>query len=131
MKTMVPNRPIVGCIFLGWMFVVCIGGQSGCKRKVSSPRGLSKSFSSSRRDPTELLMEGIASTLDHLAEEIDEQLQPPTVVMDASRSSDRKEVRAICSVNPLVPDGPVNRIMVPAGNARAGATTGPRTSPAL
>ena len=108
---------VVVCTMAWMMLVGSILPQAGCKRKAAPARGPSSKFSSRRGDPTELLMEGIASTLNHLAEEIDEQLQPPEVILDASRSSDRKEVLAVCTVNQRVPDGPVNRIQVPAGNA--------------
>ena len=102
-----------------WMMVVAASILSAGRMQTRgvATRGPSSKLSSMRGDATELLMEGIAFTLNHLAEEIDEQLQPPEVILDASRSSDHKEVLAICTVNPRVPDGPVNRIQVPSGNA--------------
>jgi tetratricopeptide (TPR) repeat protein len=85
------------------------------RRERSSQSGLSSSTSHDRS--TGILLESIAATLNDLPREIDLELQPPQVVLDASKSGDQKQVQAICSVNPEVPDGPYNFIQVVSGNA--------------
>ncbi len=94
----------------------------GCERpkKRSQRRGRSSQgirVSSSNRDPSALILNSIAATLNDLPREVDLELKPPQVVLDASKSRDQKEVQAICSVNPDVPEGPYNFIQVTSGNA--------------
>ncbi len=64
-----------------------------------------------------MLLAGIAATLNDLPREVNLELQPPEVILDAAHSSDKKKVLATCDVNPEVPDGPFCYFQVPAGNA--------------
>jgi|GEM_PF-337029 len=72
---------------------------------------------STGRDPSVVLLKSITATLEDLPREVDLVLQPPQVILDASKSSDQKEVQAICSVNPEVLEGPYNFLQVASGNA--------------
>ncbi len=69
-----------------------------------------------QQDSSVVLVDSISRTLNHLADEVVTDLQPPTPILDDSRSADGQEVLAVLDVTPGVPDSPFNYLSVPAGN---------------
>lgn len=102
-------------LFLVVAVLVATGCDRSKKRKAS--HGPAARLAPAQRDQSVRFLESIAATLNDLASEIDVDLQPPQVILDAMHSTDKKEVLAVCSANPQVPDGPFNYLSVPAGNA--------------
>jgi hypothetical protein len=92
----------------------------GQPKKQASRRGRTSQTArsiSTNRDPSALILNSIAATLNDLPREVDLELQPPQVILDASKSRDHQEVQARCNVNPEVPDGPYNFLEVASNNA--------------
>ncbi len=105
---------------LGWlvglMFFVLV---AGCKDPPAAQKKTSSAAQANRhqRGVSQALLKTISGTLSDLASQVDTQLRPAQVILDASKSANRKEVRATCKVNPKVPNGPHVFLEVPAGNA--------------
>ncbi|MEM9658961.1 MAG: hypothetical protein AAF961_11425, partial [Planctomycetota bacterium] len=68
------------------------------------------------RKNADILLGGIADTLNDLANRVDLELNPAQPILTTATSTDGEKVLATCSVNPRVPDGPFNFIQVPLGN---------------
>ncbi len=71
----------------------------------------------SRRDNSAAIISSVANSLNHLPDEVVENLLPPVPILDDSKSADGQEVLAKCGKTPQVPDGPNNYLWVPKGNA--------------
>ncbi len=106
---------------LGWLMLLVM--IPGCPNRAQDRSAEQKKKSSTarvnrhRQGVSETLMKTISGTLNDLANQVDTQLRPEQVLLDASKSTNRKEVRATCKVNPQVPEGPCVLLEVPAGNA--------------
>ena len=98
--------------------LLLIGGSialsAGCERRSSRPR---PQASQRRSNDSAFLVDTIGRGLNRLPREVVLDLQPPTPILDDSKSADGQPVRATCSVTPAVPDGPFNYLSVPKGNA--------------
>ncbi len=66
----------------------------------------------------EALLKAAASQLNDLPSAVDTEIRPPVVVLDSRKSTDGKDVLAICKMNPAFPQAGANLIRVPAGNSR-------------
>ena len=71
----------------------------------------------SRGSDSGIYLTSVAGTLNDMAANTDLNLLPAQPILTASSSNDGKEVRAICTPNPEVPDGPVNYLRSVDGNA--------------
>ena len=104
---------LVPCLFFAHLNL------SGCAKKPT--RGnkgtrTTKSITDNQRESSEKLIRSIAATLNRLPHEIVLELAPPQPIVDDSKSTDGKEIRATCNVTPAVPDGPYNYLEIPSGN---------------
>jgi Anaphase-promoting complex, cyclosome, subunit 3/Transglutaminase-like superfamily len=91
-------------------------GVIGCRRPESSPGAQSQEESMRRAGRGDALLKAAAAQLSNLPADIDTQLRQPTIVLDSTPSGE--DIVAICTVNPNVPDGTINYLIVPAGNSR-------------
>src|SRR6187402_734578 len=96
---------------------LCVG-LSGCHE--STPNSTKQGQQSALRqaDRGEALLKAAASQLSDLPAAVDTELRPPIVLLDSRKSSDGKDVLAICTANPKAADDIFNVIKVPAGNSR-------------
>jgi hypothetical protein len=65
----------------------------------------------------DVYLNSIADTLNNLPDALDLELLPAQPILTASSSADGKEVRAICTQNPTVSEGPINYLHAVDGNA--------------
>lgn len=63
-----------------------------------------------------VLQRNIADSLNNLPDAVDIDLTPPTKLLDSGSTSDKQEALAVATVNPEVPDGPVNLITFTSNN---------------
>lgn len=82
----------------------------------SSPRR-GRTLSSMGAD-SGVYLRSIAGTLNDLPGSADLNLLPAQPILTASSSADGKEVRAICTTSPQVPDGPINYLRCVDGNGK-------------
>jgi hypothetical protein len=90
----------------------------GCQRPQASTGGQSQQALLRRADRGEALLDAAVNQLRDLPAYVTTELRLPEVVLDSTKSSDGKDVLARATVNPNLPDGPINYFSVPARNAR-------------
>ena len=104
----------LGTVLLVGLLLTAVGcGDASSSSPKRSGGGI---LAENRQDTSVVLVDSISRTLNHLADEVVTELQPPTPILDDSRSADGQEVLAVLDVTPGVPDSPYNYLSVPAGN---------------
>jgi hypothetical protein len=71
-----------------------------------------------RVDRGDVLFGSVVTQLRDLASYVDTELQPPTVVIDARKSSDGQDVMATIGMQPGADSGPINTVIVRTNNGR-------------
>ncbi len=115
--------PPAGILLLPLALVLFVTGCPGSQK--AQPAG--SAAARRQRDPSMVLQRNIADSLNNLADAVDVDLTPPTKLLDSASTSDKKEAMAIATVNPEVPDGPVNFLAFTSNNVdlrRAGVRPG-------
>ena len=94
----------------------------GCPSPQTTPPGTSsgkvQQAALRRAERADALLKAAVRQLNDLPAGVDTELRQPQVILDASKSSDGKDVLAVFLRNPSNPDGPVNVVSVPANNSR-------------
>ena len=67
-----------------------------------------------RADRGDVLFGTVVTQLRDLPSYVDTELQPPTVILDAKKSSDGQDVMATIDMHPGTDDGPIDLVFVPA-----------------
>lgn len=103
----------LGTVLLVGLLLTAVGCGDASSRSSNQGGGV---LAESRQDTSGVLVDSISHTLNHLADEVVTDLQPPKPILDDSHSADGQEVLAVLNVTPGVPDSPFNYLSVPAGN---------------
>jgi hypothetical protein len=90
----------------------------GCQQAAPQPAGKSASSQLGRGDRGTVLLGAAASQLNDLPSFINTELRQPIVILDSRKSTDGKDVVAVCTFDPKVPDSPINQLIVQSGNSR-------------
>lgn len=88
----------------------------GCSDHSSRPRSTAGA-GKRRNTDSAFLIGSVSNSLNNLPSEIVLDLAPPKPILDDAKSADRQPVMAVLTATPAVPDGPINFISVPRGNA--------------
>ena len=105
---------LVGILLSVGLLLTAVGCQDESSRRPIRGGGI---LADNQHDTAVVLVDSLSRTLNHLADEVVTELQPPTPILDDSQSADGQEVLAVLDVTPGVPDSPFNYLRVPAGNA--------------
>ena len=71
-----------------------------------------------RADRGDVLFGTVVTQLRDLPSYVDTELQPPTVILDAKKSSDGQDVMATINMHPGTDDGSIDLVFVPGANSR-------------
>ncbi|HEX5471706.1 MAG TPA: hypothetical protein VFW73_07450, partial [Lacipirellulaceae bacterium] len=91
---------------------------SSCRESTSTTTRHEQQKLFRQADKGEALLKAAATQLNDLPAAVDTELRPPVVILDSRKSTDNKDVLAVCTSNPLTPDGGYNVIRVTTGNGR-------------
>jgi hypothetical protein len=93
---------------------------SGCDSATRPTKKLPSQVAAAERrtDRGDVLFGTVVSQLRDLASFVDTELQPPTVILDATKSSDGQDVMATISMHPGTDNGPIDLVFVPGANSR-------------
>jgi hypothetical protein len=92
----------------------------GCDYAARPTKRLPSQVATSERrtDRGDVLFGTVVTQLRDLASFVDTELQPPTVILDAKKSSDGQDVMATINMHPGTEDGPIDLVFVPGANSR-------------
>jgi hypothetical protein len=95
--------------------VVAIGCERSARQAGSSTGSTGGLRQSDRGD---VLFTAVVGQLRNLSNQIDTELTPPAVILDAKASADGQDVLAIATTHPDFPDGPINHLSTSTFNSR-------------
>src|SRR5688572_16930711 len=84
----------------------------GCPRAQNTSSSQSREMMRRQVDRGEGLLSAAVSQLRNLPSYIETDLRPPVVLLDSTKSGDGQDVLATATLNPDVPEGPINFIRV-------------------
>jgi hypothetical protein len=114
------KRPSPHFLLIAAAMALALMAPAGCDRPAATPGGQSQHEAMRRAGRGNSLLKPAVAQLSDLPADIETELRLPTILLDSTPGGE--DVFAICTVNPNVPDGPVNYLVVtgdrPAENGR-------------
>jgi hypothetical protein len=101
-----------------FLLLIALALAAGCQRAATRPTAKSASSQPGRGDRGTALLGAAAGQLNDLPSFINTELRQPIVILDSRKSTDGKDVVAVCTSGSTDPEAPINQLIVQSGNSR-------------